>query len=355
MKKIKVGLLAAAAALIVAIPLSAAPSAIGVSVVGTTANTVTLTWTPPAGTASQHFLVNGKYVSWTRNATVDTATFSRNVACFGQPDCFQIQSQQVLDVGGSSGVREPDPQPTTNCLVSNFQNWEPEDCDYNTLIERTNQAWECTQPLSNYGPLPVKVIVHSTGPWNSGWGMSAGNGCVGDGNPDTVDLIGFVEGNGARSTRGVSEDAFKTRGADNGPRNIQITGRFECGPTAPGAHQDMVQFQGGTNVTLVGVSSGNWQQGLATCPGAGGVIYTNGGTNVNIVDSFFVGCNHGILGGNAQQNEVRDSGSRTSRTDGSDPNCPNSGGGSHPCGAGPTYVRTICQSWDAATDTWRNR
>lgn len=338
---------------LLSVPYATADPDIPLRVVAQDETTLTLGWDAVEGAQGYRFTRAGTASrSHTWNPDRNFVRFSKGA------EFYLVEALTVLDSGRFPNVTPPppDPEPTSNCLVSNFQSWEVDDCEFGTLIERTNQAWECTQPIASYGPLPIKVVVHSNRAWDSGWGLSAGNGCRGDGNPDTIDLIGIVEGTGnGPGAVGVGQDAFKTRGADNGPRDIQITGRFECGPVSPGAHQDMVQWQGGTNVTLVNVTSGNWNAGTSTCRGAGGVIYTNGGINNNILGSFFVGCNHGIVGGDAQQNEIRDSGSRAGRTDGTDPSCGATGGGSHPCGAGPTYIRTVCQSWDAATDTWRNR
>lgn len=274
-------------------------------------------------------------------AVSPTATSTYSLTCNGSGGSAN-RSVTVNVTTPNPPPNPPPPPPTSsNCLVSNASSWQPESCTAGTTIEVVNQTWSCNRALSQYGPLPVKVVVRATTTYNAAGAITLDAGCVGDASSDTVDLIGIIEGDGARGTRGVGQDAFKTRQT---PRDVQVTGRFECGPQAPNAHQDMVQFQGGTNITLVNVTSGNWSTGRATCQGAGGIIYTDGGTNIDIVNSYFVGCNHGTIGGNRTQNEIRNSGSRSGRTDGSDPNCVGFSA-SPPCASGPLFVNVICERW----------
>lgn len=318
-----------------------APPTLPLTIVTETQTTLTLGWSEVPGATGYRFSssqANTRPHTWNGQAT--TVRFLKGA------EWYRVEALMPGPFGEfpPPDPPPPPPPPVQDCLVSNAETWTPESCEYGTLITRTNQAWECTRPIREYGALPIKVIVHSTTNWDSGWGASAGNGCVGDGNADTVDLLVFVEGDGR--TVGPRQDAFKTRGAADGPRGIQISGRVECGLVSAGAHQDMVQLQGGTDVTFVNFTSGNWNAGTSTCRGAGGVIYTNPGTNIDFIRSFMVGCNHGIVAsGSLPNHDWIDGGSRSGRTDGTDPMCGNTGGGSHPCGAGPRYVRTICEQW----------
>ena len=302
----------------------------------------TLTWSTTNATSCNASGAWSGTRSTSGNQSVSpTATSTYTLTCNGTGGSVN-RSVTVTVNPTTPPPPSPNPPPTSGaCLVSNATSWQPESCPAGTNIEVTNQTWSCNRPLSQYGPLPIKVTVRATTSYDAAGAITLDSGCQGDSNSDTVDLIGIIEGDGARGTRGVGQDAFKTR---QSPQNVQVTGRFECGPQAPNAHQDMVQFQGGTNITLVNVTSGNWNTGRATCQGAGGIIYTNGGTNINIVNSYFVGCNHGIIGGNAAQNEIRNSGSRSGRTDGSDPNCVGFSA-SPPCSTGATYVNVICERW----------
>src|SRR5262249_1078119 len=74
-----------------------------------------------------------------------------------------------------------------------------------TLIT-TSAPWRCDQPLSSYGALPIKIV--STVPNSiSANAISLSDGCSGDGDPNTVDLILDVRGDGAG--QGTGGDAVK--------------------------------------------------------------------------------------------------------------------------------------------------
>src|SRR5262245_47069015 len=88
---------------------------------------------------------------------------------------------------------------SSTCLLSNRTVWGTNysqpggagaNCPYGTALTYTNASFVCNRPLSAYGKLPVKVTVVANGPWS---GAAAGaiilsDGCVGDGNADTVGL-----------------------------------------------------------------------------------------------------------------------------------------------------------------------
>lgn len=253
----------------------------------------------------------------------------------------------------------PSPPPPTSgvCLVSNRGSWAlgGQSCNYGTLITRTNATFACTQPLSAYGTLPIKVVVVSTTAWDAAGAVTVDNGCRGDGNDDTIDLIVDIQGNGPKSSTGPGQDSFKTR-QGQGPRDIQLTGRMECGRQAPAAHQDFVQFQGGTNIAIVNATSGNYSAGLSTCQGAGGMIFSSSVVNIDILGGEYIACNHGILGGSPSSNpggEVRDAKFRSGRNDGTDPNC--NYASSNPCQTSLPMTNVTCQRWNVSTKTWNNQ
>jgi chitodextrinase len=134
---------------------------------------------------------------------------------------------------------------------------------------------------------------------------------------------------------------------------------MECGARHPAAHSDVVQFQGGRNIALVNMTSGNWDAGTSTCQGAGGSIFysANSMENVDVIGGRFVSCNHGLNAGNANSgpgNDVIDAMFRTGRTDGSDPNCV--GFSASPACINTSglarYENVTCQRWDPNTDSW---
>ena len=148
-------------------------------------------------------------------------------------------------------------------------------------------------------------------------------GCTGQSIVDTsVHLIVDIRGDGPRSSAGNGQDAFKTR---QNPQNINVTGSIHCGRRAPGAHQDSIQIQGGTNITFVNVlAGGDYDAGTSTCMGAGGGPFysLNRIANVDILGGKYISCNHALNGNNANSgpgNDVRDARFRSGRS--SDPNC----------------------------------
>lgn len=259
------------------------------------------------------------------------------------------------------------------CLVSNRAEWGNggTECDFNTLITRTNQSWTCSSSLLSYGPLPIKVTISSTIKWpqpiNPPGGDGAVNldaGCAGDGNGDTIDLIiDISDVNGVTGGIGKTADSSKTR-LSPGPTNIQLTGVFECGDptgTSPATHPDAWQFQGASNIDIVNGRSGNYAAGTATCQSAGGIMFYSFGTNndIDVIGGEYVGCNHGLNGGqNPVTNvDIIDAKFRTGRTEsrntGGDPNCDNFNP-SDACinTSMMTLVNVTCQRWNATTDTW---
>jgi len=130
-----------------------------------------------------------------------------------------------------------------------------------------------------------------------------------------------------------------------------------------------LQMQAGSHVTLVNAEVGHWDDGLATCAGAGGSAFyssANGhfpGPAADIVGGHFVSCAKGLYGGADTAHgggyplgwvtgTVTDAGFRTGRgTD--DPNC---GGFStaSPCKSGNTVTRVnlTCEHWSHTDQKW---
>jgi hypothetical protein len=178
-----------------------------------------------------------------------------------------------------------------------------------TVITVTNARWDCNKPLTEYGELPI--LVEQT--WNNdaaassvGDGVWLEPGCVGDGNPATIDLILHVNGNG--TTVGPSDDAMTVK---QGARDIDITGYVNCGRAQNGAHQDGVQINGGTRVRFYDFRSGDAVNRKFTCWGAGGGFYpssTNGlPTDVVCIRCVFVNANQGLRVDNSVRSGARDS------------------------------------------------
>jgi hypothetical protein len=178
-----------------------------------------------------------------------------------------------------------------------------------TVISVTNARWDCNRPLTDYGLLPI--LVEQT--WDNdraaasvGDGVWLEPGCVGDGNPLTIDLILHVNGNG--TTVGPSDDAMTVK---QGARDLDITGYINCGRAQNGAHQDGVQINGGTRVRFYDFRSGDSVERRFTCWGAGGGFYpsaTNGlPTDVVCVRCVFVNANQGLRVDESLRSGARDS------------------------------------------------
>lgn len=281
-----------------ALVLSASSAAVSVAdfplrVSSQNATTITFGWDRVTGATGFEFYAGGTRVSSTGDGNRTSVRFRKG------PATFEVRA---LPVGTGSGFwpavtppppPPPPPPPGTSCLVSNFAVWAWQDCERGTTIV-SSSGWSCNRPLSQYGPLPIYVRVNG-----GANGVTLDAGCVGAGT-DAIDLIVYVTG--------ISQDSFKTRVS---PRDVNVTGRMDCGPRGPGAHQDTMQFQGSSDIKIVNAVSGEWEAGTATCQNAGGAAFWSFRDNdVDVVGSYFVGCNHGVLGG-AGRGLVRDSGFRT--------------------------------------------
>jgi hypothetical protein len=228
-------------------------------------------------------------------------------------------------------------------------------CVPGTTLTFLDQQFLCNKPLSEYGTLPLKVVLDFTPgkPFGENGAVDLTTGCSGDSDPDSIDLIVDVRGDGA--TYGPGVDAFKVRLQAGYDASIQITGHADCGPRlSPDQHQDGIQLQGGRDITFVDFSIGNYDAGLSTCQGAGGAFFYSGAggytpENIDIVRGKYIACNHSLLAGNAQATgSVSDASFRSGRTDGSDPVCVGYAA-SNPCidqADGVTFTGLTCESWE---------
>jgi hypothetical protein len=128
-------------------------------------------------------------------------------------------------------------------------------------------------------------------------GFSLSPGCKGDGDPDTIDLVVEIDGDGR--TRGFGGDAFKVKSTLDPPGGIQVTGTLNCGPAPEGAHQDGIQLQGGRGIGFYDVEIGDWEDGTDTCEGAGGAFFISRSretvaAEITVERLHAVACNHGL-------------------------------------------------------------
>jgi hypothetical protein len=247
------------------------------------------------------------------------------------------------------------------CLVSNRAEWSlaGTDCDVGTLVTVTETVWVCTFELSTLGPLPIKVVVAADESYE-GNAAELNNGCSGDDDPDTIDLILEVQGNGAEGTFGPSDDAFKFKPfGQEGPDNIQMTGAIDCGPRRTGLeHSDAFQNQAelGTPMAMVNMTSGDYDAGTSTCQAAGGLLFWSEIGDIDVYGGEFIGCNHGLNGGGTNPgagSTVTDAKFRSGRNNDGDPNCDFTYGGVCINTAGMTLTNVTAERWIAASDTWQ--
>jgi hypothetical protein len=240
-------------------------------------------------------------------------------------------------------------------------------CEPRTTLTFTDETWSCNRPLVRYGRLPLKVVTAFTNNLTR-FAVRLEPGCTGDGDPTTVDLILDVRGDG--QTHGTGDDAIRVSAHSPGARDIQITGHADCGKKQGAFHQDGIHAIGGTNITFVDFTIGDWDRGVATCQGAGGAVFysgTNGGLaprNMTVVRGRYIACNHGLLDGHGLANPptgtVEGARFRTGRYDVSSGLCVDEATGrpyfvSPPCLTRNARVierKLTCQRWDPGTRRW---
>lgn len=165
-----------------------------------------------------------------------------------------------------------------------------------------DQSWTCNRALTSYGSLPIVVTLDYTQTNVTDFGARLGAGCVGDGDPSTVDLELHINGNGVQ---GPYDDAIRVMNASPGASNIVIAGEADCGRARQGAHQDGIQAIGGTNITFLDFKVGMCGQvNQPSCQGAGGALFYSGSNiapvNMNVVGGQYRACNHGLIDGYGQ-------------------------------------------------------
>ena len=267
----------------------------------------------------------------------------------------QWASISEIAIAGAPLDGDP-PPPTGACTVADTSGCVP-----GATITRSNQSWSCSRPLAQIaaeagGRLPLKVVLDYTQTVNDN-GATLDSGCAGDGDPNSIDLILDVRGDGR--TFGPGIDAVKVRLQAGYNGSIQVTGRADCGKRVAAAHQDGVQAQGGRNIAFVDFAIGNYEAGLSTCQGAGGTFFyssANGYVNdhIDVIRGSYIGCNHGLNATQARSARVIDARFRAGRTDGTDPVCVGYAG-SPGCTelARTTNSGVTCQSWNRSTRTWQ--
>lgn len=150
-----------------------------------------------------------------------------------------------------------------------------------TTINSTTR-WNCNQPLSNFGTLPITLNsnvtnAHARTLANGVVGFNAG--CRGDGDPNTIDICLHINGNG--TTLGSDDDGLVLRGG----MDIQVGcgpgdhPNIDCGTEGPNAHMDGIASHEGYRMEFWDLTSGNWDTKVATCHGAGAVVYWSAGVD----------------------------------------------------------------------------
>ncbi|MGH3072855.1 MAG: fibronectin type III domain-containing protein [Gaiellaceae bacterium] len=347
-----------------------APSAPGnLRSTGATQTSVQLAWAASSdnvGVAGYGLYRNGG----STGTTASTNASMTGLAC-GTSYTFGVDAYDAAGnrsprstVAASTSACSPTPPPPPpppppggggSCSVADTSGCVPA----TTLTFRDGQ-FLCDQPLASYGPLPLKVVLDYTpGRTFSGNGaVDLITGCAGDGNPNTIDLIVDVRGDGR--TYGPGVDAVKVRLEAGYRGGIQITGHADCGPREEGAHQDGVQLQGGRDITFVDFTIGNYASGLSTCQGAGGAFFYSGANgnepvNTSVVRGRYIGCNHSLFIGGGS-GSVGDALFRSGRTDGSDPVCVGINASEACTGSDPAVsTRNLtCETWNRSTRRWES-
>jgi len=175
---------------------------------------------------------------------------------------------------------------------------------------RTTENWECDRPLENYGDLPIIVksrIEHQDRPLEAV--TLSGPDCAGDGDPDTIDLVLEIQGDGGDV--GPTSDAVKVK---LGAHDIEIEGYADCGEAPPGVRQNGIHVMLGYRITFVGFRVGDPDAGEWTCAGASGAlaIEERSADDPEPEDVVCVGCemasaNRGLYIGDSIRSGSRDS------------------------------------------------
>ena len=168
------------------------------------------------------------------------------------------ESNQTAVVPGTDPGPDPDPAPTPGTVIT------------------TDRPWNCTGALTAFGTLPIKVVsTIANASANDNDNAVSLRGCYGDGNPNTVDLILDIRGNGGSVGDGSIGTSYDAVRIGQNAHDLVVTGNAECGARSsdPSIHQDIVQALSGSSITFVDFTSGDPFTGRWTCWGAGGGWY----------------------------------------------------------------------------------
>jgi hypothetical protein len=135
---------------------------------------------------------------------------------------------------------------------------------------RTTENWECDRPLESYGKLPiiVKSRIDNTAPQAPVEAVTlSGPDCAGDGDPETIDLVLEIEGDGAGI--GPTFDAMKVK---LGAHDIEIGGFANCGAAPVGVQQSAIHVMLGYRITFLDFRVGDLEAEKTTCQGAWGTL-----------------------------------------------------------------------------------
>ncbi|MGH3037171.1 MAG: SRPBCC family protein, partial [Gaiellaceae bacterium] len=144
---------------------------------------------------------------------------------------------------------------------------EAEEATPGTTI-RTTESWECDRPLEQYGDLPIIVksrIDHQAQPIEAV--TLSGPDCAGDGDPETIDLVLEIQGDGIDV--GPRTDAVRVK---LGAHDIEIEGYADCAAAPDGVRQNGIHVMLGYRITFVGFRIGDPDAGEWTCDGASGAL-----------------------------------------------------------------------------------
>jgi len=133
---------------------------------------------------------------------------------------------------------------------------------------RAAENWVCDRPLEDYGDLPIIVKSHIDDQPRPVEAVTlSGPDCAGDGNPETIDLVLEIEGDGRQI--GPTSNAVKVK---LGAHDIEIEGYADCGEAPPGVRQNGIHVMLGYRITFVGFRIGDPDTGEWTCAGASGAL-----------------------------------------------------------------------------------
>jgi hypothetical protein len=181
------------------------------------------------------------------------------------------ESSQTAVVTATDPDPDPGPGPTPGTTIT------------------TNRPWNCTGALTAFGTLPIKVVsTIANGSANDNDNAVSLRGCYGDGNPNTVDLILDIRGNGGNVGDGSVGTSYDAVRIGQNARDLVVTGNAECGArnSDPSIHQDIVQALSGSSITFVDFTSGDPFTGRWTCWGAGGgwyITWANAGRPTDLI------------------------------------------------------------------------